>query len=56
MGRALVFCALAYGAYMILLQPSGSRFVSTSAESAPYVGAANGAVSGVKASANTILK
>ena len=56
MGRLLIFCALAYGAYLVLLQPPGSGFASTSAGGGSYSGAANGAVNGIKSSAGAILK
>ena len=56
MGRLLIFCALAFGAYLVLLQPAGSGLVSTSPGSGSYSGAAKSAVSGIKASAGTILQ
>ena len=56
MGRLLIFGALALSAYMVLLQPTGSGFISTSAGGGSYSGAASGAVSGIKASAGTILQ
>ncbi len=56
MGRLLVFCALAFGAYLVLLQPAGSGLISTSKGTGSYSGAASGAVSGIKASAGNILR
>lgn len=56
MGRLLVFFALAFGAYLVLLQPAGSGFISTSSGSESYSGAASGAATGIKASAGTILQ
>ena len=56
MGRLMIFCALALAAYLVLLQPTGSGLISTSAGGGSYSGAAKGAVSGIKASAGTILQ
>ncbi len=56
MGRLLIFCALGFAAYLVLLQPTGSGFGSTSAGAGSYSGAAKGAVNGVKSSAGSILQ
>ena len=56
MGRLLIFGALALAAYMVLLQPTGSGLISTSAGGGSISGAAKGAIGGIKASAATILQ